>query len=703
MRSGKMKLQSLILLLCMVILTSDVIAAGTKEKKFNVKKAIKQAEKSLETGNFYVAVDLYEKILQETPENTQAAYNLAQAYYFARDYKNAEKWYQKVMETDKRTYPDSEYKLALMLKMNGQYKKAEKIFLSFSKKYRGENSRILKKQAKKEAEGCKLATKLMKVPLPLEVKHLSTNINSAYSDFAPLPLADSLLIYSSLPLDTAPVVKSLNDTSFLVKLYSSSKKGKEYEKGKLLPEIVNGVESHAANGKLSPDRKRFYFTKCNPDRKGKIICAIYMSKLDKGVWSMPEALNEQINNPKFTSTHPTVGPYKRGMEVLYFVSDREGSRGGLDIWYSVITKKGEYKEPKNLGKKINTVGDEMTPYFDVKNQVLYFSSNGHVNFGGLDVFKSKGALRKWSTSENIGYPLNSSVDDMYFILADSEQYGYFVSNRPGTIALKSETCCDDIFRFDWVKMLKFAVTGNTYSEVNGTRRKLDGARVSLYLKNEGEDDILMMTDTIRRGKKYFFDLSPEREYKIIAEKSGYFSASTTVSTMKRSKSDTITADLVLERIKKNVGFVLKNIYYDFDKATVKDESLPQLDSLLMFLRENPSIIIEFGAHTDSKGNDNYNLKLSQRRAETVVQHLIKNGIQSERLQARGYGETSPIASNTHEDGSDNPEGRALNRRTEFKVMGELDPSKVRRIGDDEDDDFEEELPDDGSKKKKKKK
>jgi len=323
--------------------------------------------------------------------------------------------------------------------------------------------------------------------------------------------------------------------------------------------------------------------------------------------------------------------------------------------------------------------------------VIYFSSNGLINVGGRDVFKANGSGSRFSNAENLGFPVNSSVDDHYFVIAPNENYGYFVSNRPGIIALKSETCCDDIFRYDWIRRIKLAVTGNVYVEKNGEKIAVDKAMVSMYMTENQTNEILMETDTLKKRERYFFDLTQDREYKLIAEKEGYLSDRSVINTFDKTESDTLVVDLFLKLIEKEKSFILQNIYYDYDQATLRTASKSTLDSLVLFLKENPAIIVELGAHTDNKGDDEYNKKLSQKRAESVVKYLITAGLSKDRLIAKGYGETNAIAQNENPDGSDNPEGRQLNRRTEFTIKGELDPSKVKRLGVDDSDEviFEE--------------
>jgi outer membrane protein OmpA-like peptidoglycan-associated protein len=448
---------------------------------------------------------------------------------------------------------------------------------------------------------------------------------------------------------------------------------------------------HTSNGAFSPDSNAFYFTRCKKSEKvGKVICAIYRSEKKNGKWEEPKKLGPDINKPEFTSTHPSLGTYERGgreYTVLYFSSNQEGTRGGMDIFYAIQSyRTAEFRSARNLGRKINTEQDEITPYYDRETETLYFSSQGHVGMGGFDIYKTEGFGRRWEDPTNLGYPINSSVDDIYYILRN-QRNGYLVSNRPGTIALKSETCCDDIWSFHYKEILNLAVTGFVYDEDDTTETPLTNAVVTLYSLQEVDEDtatseqyeeILLGTDSTRKeDSTYFFSLKEDRKYQLSAVKDGYLVGKKTVSTMGKEESDTMEVNIPIKKIQKQESFIIKNIYYDFDKATLKSESKPGLDTLVMFLEDNPQLIVEISAHTDSVGSDAYNRRLSQRRAESVVDYLTDQGIDTARLKAKGYGESDPIAPNTKPDGSDNPEGRAQNRRTEFKILGELEDVKLK--------------------------
>lgn len=664
----------LLLLAAINLQAQDTTATPKKPAKFKYKKSVKVADKRLAAGNLYGAYEMYETIVGKKPEAYAIAWKLANVYYQARDYKKAEEWFAYLVEKQATEYPQAEYWQALMIKMNGRYFEAMPKFQSIAKKYSGEDPTLWKRWAKIEAEGCELALKSIDEPALINITHLNRSVNSAYSDISPVLWNDNTLLFATLPSDTV-LIKGDNGAHML-KLYQAKITGNGYDEA--VPfEKFNVAGAHVANGNFSPDGKRFYFTICKEVTVAEINCAIYMSELQDGNWGEPVDLGPEINLAGYTNTHPTIGTYKVAGDVLYFTSNRPNGRGGKDIWYAIMGKNGKYGAPKNAGSKLNTDRDEATPYYDASTGALYFSSTGHAGCGGYDVFYSTGATNKWDEPKNIGYPINSPTDDMYYRFLPNSRKGYFVSNRPGVFALKSETCCDDIFSFEPYNILNIGVNGFVLDEADpGT--PLNGAKVALYLSGyKGLDqDILVSEVTLSNNKPYFFTLNADANYKLVAGKEGYLKGSGVLSTMGITASDTLTLDILLKRLVKDKSYSLRNIYYDYDKWDIREESKPNLDSLYTILVENPGITIELSSHTDSRGSESYNQTLSQKRAESCVAYLISKGIAKDRLVAKGYGESKPIEDCTtqpgcsNESGSDDCDCHQKNRRTEFRILSD---------------------------------
>jgi outer membrane protein OmpA-like peptidoglycan-associated protein len=389
------------------------------------------------------------------------------------------------------------------------------------------------------------------------------------------------------------------------------------------------------------------------------------------------------------------------MEVLYFVSNRPGGRGGLDIWYTIYDpKRNDYRQPRNAGNKINTPGDEMTPFYDHSTRTLYFSSNGHQGLGGFDIFKSMGELRKWISPVNAGYPLNSSYDDLYFGISKNREDGFLVSNRPSQGSFRNPSCCDDIYQYRWTDFVRVAVKGTVYpAEAAKLGKNLDQEKLlamkdsikplakavlSLYMIDpKTKEKVFIDRDTSDENGGYYFDLQPEKDYKFEMEGAQYFNEQINISTAGVNFTYTIEMPPIWVNILNDKPIVLKNVYYDFDKADLSATAKKAIDSTLYeLMMKATDIIVEVGAHTDSLGNYEYNRKLSQDRADNVVKYLVSKGISKKRLVAKGYGASKPVAPNFKPDKTDNPEGRDKNRRTEFRVIGTLS-SQMEDVDSDE--------------------
>ncbi len=411
-------------------------------------------------GSYYNAVGHMLELVEAHPGNKKYVLELANAYFFSRDYKNAEKWYKKHVDMDgDKVTTIALFRYAECLKYNEKYKEAENAFRKFAQsKYRDARKENYKKIAENEIVSCQWAQKNFTQINPYKVAHLGDNVNSAYSDFAPTLLSDSVLIYSSLQSDTVLTVEPDEAHHYMVKLYSSGYDGQTWGPNSLLPNVNTRFENNA-NGSFSPDKKRFYFTRCTEDADGDMLCHIYMSNYENERFSKPKKLPASINRKGYTSTQPHISLVENKgnkYEVLFYTSNRPGGRGGLDIWCAVIDPRGGYRAPANLGKDINTLRDEITPYYDSTSGNLYFSSNYHYGFGGYDIFRSQGAFNIWTAPVNMGKPLNTRVDDSYFSIRGDRNAGFLVSNRPEGYHLTSETCCDDIYEYSFNNDLMLA-------------------------------------------------------------------------------------------------------------------------------------------------------------------------------------------------------------------------------------------------------
>lgn len=638
-------------------------------------KTLKRLGKSaLQQNDPSSAITFFEAYLKNNRSDAVAMYLLGHAYLQIRDYDRAQNMFLNAYTTNKEKAPEALYYHAQMQKSNGKYDSAKVNFQKFKKEYKGDQ-RNLKKFATREIQLCDSVQKLVATENKIIIQHLDSTINRINTEGGPVSADENTILFTSLRTDKKEYITE-NDTASVPKrkLYMARRENETWKYEGEYPQF-NDPDANTGNACFSPDRKRIYFTKCKPNFNEKMTCAIYMSENKDGQWSEPVKLPKSINSPKFTAAMPavTTDPAK-GNEVIYFVSNRkEGGKGGMDIWYTVYDKKtGMYKTPRNAGTKINTSGDEISPFFDNETRTLYFSSDGMGGLGGFDVFKATGDGKKWLQTENIGQPINTGADDIFYTIAVNREEGFFVSNRKGGYSLKNSTCCDDIYYYKRSEYVRILLAG-TVHEMIDPGIIVSNATIEVYLKDKKtQEKILVKTITSDSLGNYSTSLEADRDYMLIVKKTDYLGTTSDVTTLGITQSKTITKNLpVSKRPKEPIH--IPNIQYEFDRANILEGSKIALDTTVLALMEaNPELIIEIQSHTDNKGSDQYNIKLSQKRAESVVNYLVSKGIKPDRLKAKGYGETSPVAPNENADGSDNPEGRAQNRRTDFKIIGVVD-------------------------------
>jgi outer membrane protein OmpA-like peptidoglycan-associated protein len=645
-----------------------------KYSKLSVGKKYKLAKTLMGKGGYITAAQYLEEVVTKKPKKHQALYMAAKANEAIRDYVRAEKFYSQLLEVKPGKYPMARYDYARMLKYNGKYDAAKKEFASFKDEYDGNDAEVLQKLVKNEIAGCDYALTTGKNPIaPRKVEHVSEPVNNELTELAPKWIDSKTLLYSKFPHDTA-----INLTNFWkmkkdyrTKIFTATGEGANFNNETLVPGAVNDPKFHCGNAVTTADGNTMYFTKCSEDKMLNMICKIYMSKKEGSTWGEPKEM--PINIEDYTSTRPALGKDANGKDILYFSSTRPGGQGGEDIWFATIDNNGVASNPKNLGKLINTAGDETTPFYDMAFRRLFFSSNGHPNMGGYDVFVAKGNVDGWDSIQNMGNPVNSSADDLYLALDANGEQGYMVSNRIGSIATRGTTSGDDIYTV-YLGGRKVFLRGYYAVKGDATKKPIAGVDNSFYLNSDGTFD--KKSASVTAGtQKFVYAMEPGKKYKINGTKEGFYPAVDNIESPAKinSMSDTIDMVFYMEPIIK-LKAKIENVYFVFDRHGLnKENSMGKTDSVASFLINNPAYGLEINGHTDSKGTDEYNDKLSMERAQEVANYLItKKGIAKERLVVKGIGEKQPIAPNEFPDGRDNEEGRAANRRVEFKLFSAED-------------------------------
>ncbi len=403
-------------------------------------KAYERAgDKAMDDQEFFAASQYYKEAIKINKGKLNVHYKYAHACRSFNAFKEADKAYKYVeYGKDTKKYPLLFFWQATVKKQLGEYEKAGKLFNKYLTTDQDPTSYYHLK-AKQEVLACAKAPSIIKDAIDIKVNWLGDKVNTPYSEFAPHQVGDSLY-YSSMSFKITE--KKTGKTRYFAKLLLSENK----EKGKR-QKGFGDKEEHAANSTTSPDGSRLYFTKCQGENSSDINCTIFVRKKKDNTWLPPEELGATVNFDGYTSTHPNIGYDSiRQQEILFFSSNRPGGQGKMDVWYSLITPAGDYGDAVNLGKAINTIDDEITPFFHTASQSLYFSSNWHEGLGGYDVFNSKYRQKSWNTPINVGYPLNSSYNDVYYTINEDNYNGFLSSNREGSLSLtKEEACCNDIY------------------------------------------------------------------------------------------------------------------------------------------------------------------------------------------------------------------------------------------------------------------
>lgn len=659
-------------LLLIVLLCSVFMAACTYTER------IKDGKTAYQRKQFSVAIPMLQKEFAKADDGRtkgQTAYMLAESYRRTHQPQSAADWYKRAQT--QRYGADTDLKYARMLQQLEQYEEAKQAYRSAGR-YAG-NARLYQEQM----IACDLAQGWLQAApeSPFRVQGLPQNTSD--NDFSPILLDDNTLVVSSdrAQSEGKDTYKWTGQAFF--DLYQWDLTAETVEKY----EAPFNNEFHQGTPSFNTDRTVVLFTQCGSSQKIAVdYCQIMISYKEGDTWSKPEVVD--LGSAENNYVHPVLSPDGR---FLIFASDKNGGFGGYDLYFSNRlgdADERKWSKPVNMGNRINTKHNEVFPFvLGDQGEVLYFASDGHPGMGGLDVFRAEQRGERWQRPENLQAPMNSGGDDFGLIVQSVDTggivKGYFSSNR------LSSKGGDDIYQFDFippppdttvvvdtpsfqiainlagiVKERLFNTPGDPNSGV-ASLNPLMGASVQISSLDTaytlGSDIDGTFYATLDTGKIYYFN----------ATKPNYFITLDTLSTQgivlnETNPDTTLSIELVLEKIYTNQEIVLENIYYDLDKADIREDAEPALNELVALLKRNPGLRIQLSSHTDCQGGDNYNQDLSQRRAESAVRYLVQNGIDNGRLVAKGYGESK--LANTCRCNACTPEEHQENRRTTFLVL-----------------------------------
>ena len=675
----------LIGLLCFA--ASNIVSAQTD------KMLVDLADEMYAFGDYEDALGLYLQAVKENPENVRGHYQAGECYLITTFGKS------KAVNHFVRAHDlDPEFSNMILYKIAESYRFALKFdqAIEFFKKFKEEiavNRRLfdgldtneLLTRTDRKIYECENAKQYIKTPVTVTIENLGANINSEHTDYAPVLSADqNTLIFTSRRAGGVGILKDV-DNKYFEDIWIAKKNGNNWSTPENLGEIIN-TGTHESNLGLSADGTRLYIYKTEN------LGDIFYSEMKSGKWTKPKSLGKPINTEyKEISAFETSDG-----KQLFISSDRPGGVGKADIYVCKKDSKGLWGEPKLLSESINTPNDEEGPFFDVNSNTLYFSSKGHQGMGGFDLYKSvfNPSTSEWSAPINLGYPINSTDDDLYFIMGSDGKTGYYSTFKQDS---KGENDIYKIYPLDGsttptieeepepiieeepevveiAKPIDTLVTQPKpstpiFESISLQFEVIDyetqqPLKATIEIVDKETNEKIFVGDITGKHEHLFTKTDKASSIILVIESEGYLFQTFKIDIPQGAdKQQTIKRTVGMRVPKEKVINILRNIYFDFDMFTLKKESYNELSKLLKLMNENPTMKVEVAGHTDFIGGEAYNNTLSLKRAQAVYNYLKENGIPTSRLNAKGYGEERPIASNDDEE-----EGRALNRRTEFIII-----------------------------------
>jgi len=622
------------------------------------------------------------------PNNAELNYRIGRCYLMNAIFKEeAVPHLEKALKLNSAVSPDIHYHLGIAYHITMEFDKAITAFKKHQSILSGKYPEELEDVTKRIHE-CEVAKKLVAKPERVFIDNFNRPVNTKYPEYGAIISADeSVMMFTSRRNTSTGADKQPPGTPYYEDIYITKKVDGKWTQPENMGAPIN-TEDHDATTAVAPDAQSMIMylgSKGDGD--------LYECKLEGSTWTKPKALNKNIN----TKYHESSASYSSDGKTLYFVSNKDGGFGNHDIYVTQWdTVKMDWGEASNIGTTINTKYNEEAVLIHPDGTTLYFSSQGHETMGGYDIFKS--VLQEdgtWGKPENLGYPINTVDDDVFFVINASGRRGYYSSFKADGLGEK------DIYQITFLgpeKPLQLAGEDNLLANIaEPVREKLIEKQVdaatkritilkgvvrdektlkplysNIELIDVEENKTLAKFESNKSTGKYLVSLPSGKNYGLIVRSDGYLFHSENFNIPETAAYQEVEKNIDLKRVEVGSTIVLKNIFYDYNKASLRDASKNELDRLTKLLKENPTIKIELSAHTDSRGGNKYNQDLSQRRAQSCVDYLIKHGIGSDRLVSKGYGETKLLISDAEiaklKFDDEKEDAHQQNRRTEFKIL-----------------------------------
>jgi outer membrane protein OmpA-like peptidoglycan-associated protein/tetratricopeptide (TPR) repeat protein len=691
-----MKQLSILSVALFLVFTTNAQNVEFTKQNFEDKKVLKEALNFLEMGDYYMSQEWpnyilarqsYQRAYELNPNNAELNYKMGLCVLHDFDKTASLEYFTKAHKLDPNVKPDIRFYLGIGHQLNYSFDDAIYNFREYRNKLvPSEDTQRYDETSKRIAE-CETAKKLVENPIRVWIDNLGSDINSKYAEYSAFVSADeSKIIFTTRRSGSLGGKQDPEDNRYFEDIYVSEKKNGKWEPAYNAGENIN-TESHDATAGMSHDGTEmliYYGFKGMGD--------IYIAKYKDGVWGKPKSAGKYVNGK---SSHESAACFSPDGTYLYFVSDREGGFGGRDIWRSPYdVRKEEWGEPENLGPTINTRYDEAGIYMQADGKTIYFASKGHETMGGYDLFVSTLENGKWTTPKNLGHPVNTPDDDVFFVVSASGKHGYYASFRPDGEGEK------DLYMITFLgpekqpflssedNLLASIVNPITEKKVE-PKVQVQTASLTLLkgivrdeksqqplpavleLVNNTTGEVIL-NQVLDNSGKYMVTLPSGGNYGIAVKADKYLFHSENFDIPTEAGYRMYEKNVDLKKVEIGKAIVLRNIFYDLDKATLRPESKAELERLNKLMIENPTLKIELSGHTDSRGSDAYNQKLSENRAKAVVDYLVNLGISKDRMVYIGYGEQKPIKTdeeiNKIKLESEREAAHQENRRTEFKIL-----------------------------------
>lgn len=650
-------------------------------QKDQLKKALDDIKKGDEefdlggAGHYASALDNYLKAQAFNPNNALLNYKIGKSYLNTYQKTNSVPFLEAALKLNPYVNPDLHYLLGQAYHLSMDFDKADSEYKAYKQTLQPKDLSVIGLEVDKKIVECQTGKELISKPVRAFIDDLGCVVNSAYPDYSPIVNADeSMMIFCSRRETSTGGDKDVQDGGFLEDIYMTYNTNGTWS-SPINPGKPLNTDLHDAPVGLSADGQKLFVYKV--DNGGDI----YQCDLDGDKWSKPDRLSKAIN----TDYHESSASFSYDAKTIYFVSNKPGGYGGRDIWMSKLNEKGKWGDAINLGSGINTKYDEEGVFMLPDGKTMYFSSRGHKTMGGFDIFKTVFENGKWSEPENIGYPINTCDDDIFFTIAASGKHGYYSSGKIGDCGSLDIYCItflgpekqtisnnEDNLLASLTEPVSETVIEPVVAIKTTNLTILKGivmdektsvpVKATIELTDNTKNEVIATFESNSKTGKYLVSLPSGKNYGIAVKSESYLFHSENFDIPSVAGYQEVNKDIKLKKFEVGTKIVLNNIFFDTGKSILRPESYAELGILLKLMNDMPTLKIEISGHTDNVGSAASNKTLSENRAKAVVDYLIGKGVGGDRMTFKGYGFDQPIATNATQ------EGRQMNRRTEFKVL-----------------------------------